>query len=239
MTASRSSRAVDLGSEWAQQGSNLRPLGEQPHVYGECNNHTDQADQGSGVYPDVPGGTEFTDNNRTADHDPPAVPVGSADTTQPDPNLDQLRRDLTKAAREAQRLANDLRDIADGDGSAASALTNIDRLAALKPRLEVLHQKHLADQIGTAAGNAAAHAWQATTTNLACTRCGCTALPYMLRYGQTPQCGDICLSPLGPSHGLTSVFDDHTYSREGTVRCSYCKTVYPVTAPAAESERVR
>ena len=54
-------------SLWAQQGSNLRPLGEQRPVYPECSTPTDLAVRGLGVYPNAPGSTAKPDDKLTAD----------------------------------------------------------------------------------------------------------------------------------------------------------------------------
>ena len=59
-------------SPWAQQGSNLRPLGEQRTVYRGDSNPTDLAKQGAGVYHGLPKSTRFVDVKWTADHGRPA-----------------------------------------------------------------------------------------------------------------------------------------------------------------------
>jgi hypothetical protein len=63
-----STSALKRWSEWAQQDSNLRPLGDQRTVYTGCRNPTDQAIQGTAVYPRVPGCTSKTDDKVTVDH---------------------------------------------------------------------------------------------------------------------------------------------------------------------------
>lgn len=79
-------------SWWARQDSNLRPLGDQPAVYLGCNTPTDQARQGSTVYPGVPESTSKTDDNLTVDHDRRWL-----STLHPDRSLGQRLLDTTVA----------------------------------------------------------------------------------------------------------------------------------------------
>lgn len=54
-------------SLWAQQGSNLRPLGEQRHVYQGDSTPTDHAVRGTGVYPTTHASTPKADHKLTTD----------------------------------------------------------------------------------------------------------------------------------------------------------------------------
>lgn len=154
---------------------------------------------------------------------------------------------LAEAARVAERLASYLREVAAGDNGYAAGAANaldqlhelLDQLHELKADLDKRHRSHLESTIISAAGNAATHQWRVHPDRpiLECVGCGCTAMPFMLRHGQTPVCHDQC--PNGDVHDLGPVYDDHTFHRLGSTHCRRCDTVYESTAPAAESERVR
>ena len=156
--------------------------------------------------------------------------------------------DLVKAAKHAADLAAYMRRVANGENDFAAgawnALSEIRRIGDdLTAELDERHRLNLAAQIGSAVGAAATHAWTATASDLICERCSCHAMPFMLRHGQTPPCGEPC--PTGwddrPGHQLTAVYDDDAYTAAGKTKCVHCKTVYASTVevePSASREGV-
>lgn len=136
-------------------------------------------------------------------------------------------RELSPAAaavvQACERLVSDLRYTS----SAAIARNSISDLKEALPALETAlaetrHAEMLA-AVAAAAGAALTHEWVVTNA-IRCPRCSLTAGDAALARGAVPECGSGVSCTLSGGHFV--VIGDGT----GSMRCTYCKMVYPVTA---------